>query len=196
VANQFRRQAGVMSLVAGLAAGCGVSDAGSRAGLVRPAVTSVPSGTSDPQARRAVLAYERFLLAVSRAQQKPMPDSSRYPDSADFGQYSFDPIESEYEARLQVLIKDGAHFRGPRPTPHLTVTAIDPDMSPWPTVTLSDCQTGLDRWQAVDARTGKPVARQDPMVPRPYGAKITVVYKLQTWGVRTITMDPDRTCPD
>jgi hypothetical protein len=194
VASLFLRRIGSLTVMAFLTAGCVATGGSDQVGLVRPAETSVPKGTSDPRVRAAVTAYQKFTEAVVRAQQKTEPSPS--PSVAEFGQFSFDPVEGEYQARLKLLHRAKAHFRGTPPQSHLRVTSIDPDASPWPTVTLSDCQTGHEQWQAVDVRTGKPAPGQEPMVPRPYGATITVVYHQQHWGVHTISLDSSRTCPD
>jgi len=184
-----------MLVVAGVAAGCGVSGAAPEAGRIRPAETSVPKGTSDPRARGAVAAYEAFSRTTIEALKKPLADSRGYPDAADFTRFSFDPVESEFEATMKLLSQANGQFRGTPPQSHLTVTSIDQDASPWPTVTLSDCKTGQDAWQAFSVGSNKRLPGLEPSIPSPYGATITVIYNQQRWGVNTITLDSSRTCP-
>lgn len=203
--NQFRRNGPIMGatgpimvatgLAAGLAAGCSASSA-PPAGLRRPAETAIPEGTSDPRARPAVKVYEEFLRALARAQQKPLADETRYPPNADFSQFSFDPVEGEYGARVIGLSRAKREFRGTPPQSHVVVSSIDPDAAPWPMVTLSDCQTGRAAWRAFDTRTGKPVPSQEAIVPTPFGMTVTVIYTRLRWGVNTITLDSTRTCSD
>ena len=183
-----------MVAVAGLVVGCGVAGGSDDAGQLRPAQTSIPKGTSDPQVKPALEAYQKFTLATVRAQQNPLPNSNAYPARANFTQYSFDPIAAEFESSIKALSLAKSAFRGVPPESHITVTSIDPDAQPWPTVTLSDCQTGQDGWQAFDTRTNKPVPNQEPRIPSPYGAIVTMVYNQQHWGVNSIKMDEDRKC--
>jgi hypothetical protein len=182
--------------VAGLAAGCSVSDHGPPPGLRRPAETSVPEGTSDPRARPAIQAYQDFVRAAARAQQKPVAAEGDYPQDADFSQYSVDPVVAEYGARVAGLSQAKQEFRGTPPQSHIEVMSIDPDAAPWPAVILSDCQTGRAGWQVFDTRTGRPVADAVPAVPEPFGVTVTVIYSRLRWGVSTITLDSTRTCPD
>lgn len=196
MANLILRRAGALLVVVGLLSGCALGDQAKPAGLLRPAETSVPKGTGDPRVQAAVAAYEKFTEAVARAQQKPVPKQEDYPERADFRRFSFDPVEGEYEARLKALSDANGQYRGTPPTSNLQVKSIDPDARPWPTITLSDCQTGLEQWRAVEARTGRPLSVQEPTVPRPYAITITVIYNQLTWGVNTISMDRTRTCPD
>jgi hypothetical protein len=182
-------------VIAGLAAGCGGNQS-STGVAVRPAQTSFPRGTEDPLVKPAVSAYENFLKATAEAQQKPVAQSTNYPAAADFTRYSFDPIAGEFEASVRGLSVSKQQYRGDPPQSHLKVIAIGEDASSLPMVTLSDCQTGVEKWQVFDTRTGKVVPNQEPRIPRPYGATITVVYNQQRWGVNTITMDTKRTCPE
>jgi hypothetical protein len=181
---------------AGLATGCSAGDDRAPAGLLRPAETSVPKGTDDPRVGPAVEAYQRFLQAAAAAQQKPVADEASLPKEADFSLFSFDPIVSEYAARIRGLSLAKREFRGTPPQSNLTVTSIDPDAPNFPTVTLSDCQTGLDNWQLFDITTGKSVVDQEPTIPRPFGVSVSVIYSRQRWGVHTITLDSTRTCQE
>lgn len=177
-------------------AGCSTGDQREPAGLLRPAETSIPKGTDDPRVGPAVQAYQDFLQAAAAAQQKPVPDEASLPEEADFSLFSFDPIVSEYAARIRGLSLAKREFRGTPPQSNLTVTSIDADAPRWPTVTLSDCQTGLDNWQLFDTKTGKSVVDPEPTIPRPFGVSVSVIYSRQHWGVHTITLDSTRTCQD
>jgi hypothetical protein len=182
-------------VIAALAARC-AGNQPSDGAAVRPAQTSFPRGTEDPLVKPAVSAYQNFLKAIAEAQQKPVAQSRNYPAAADFTRYSFDPVAGEFEAAVRGLSVAKQHYQGDPPQSHLKVVAIDQDASPLPMVTLSDCQTGVEKWQVFDTQTGKVVPHQEPRIPSPYGATITVVYNEQRWGVNTITMDPQRTCPE
>ena len=189
--------AGAISVITGstgLVAGCSTGEESAPAGLLRPAETSIPKGTDDPRVSPAVQAYQAFLRAAAAAQQKPVADQASLPKEADFSLFSFDPIVSEYAARIRGLSLAKREFRGTPPQSNLAVTSIDPDAPRWPTVTLSDCQTGLDNWQLFDITTGKAVVDQEPTIPRPFGVSVSVIYSRQHWGVHTITLDSTRTC--
>jgi hypothetical protein len=189
------RKMTLMLAVAGTAAGCAMGGGGGDgAALARPAETAVPKGTEDPRAKPAVQAYESFTQAVIRAQQKPVAEPSAYPETANFTRYSFDPIAGEIEATIKLLSLEKREVRGTPPRSRITVTSIDPDARPWPTVTLSDCPAGRQGWQAFDIRTSKPVTDVEPRIPPPNVATITVVFTEQHWGVHTITLDSTRAC--
>ncbi len=190
------RKTGQIAVLAGLVAGCSAAgSATDQAGRVRPAQTSLPRGTEDPQVRAAVLAYEDFILAFNQAQRKPAADVKALPENADFTRFSFDPIAAEFEATVRKLSLAKSEYRGTPPRSHVTLTSVDPDATPWPTVTLSDCQTGQDEWKAFNTQANKPVPNQEPRVQRPYGTVVTVIYNHERWGVNTIRADPTRTCP-
>jgi hypothetical protein len=194
VASPFHRSIGMIAGVAGLVAGCALGAEANRTSPLRPAQTSLPRGTDEPQAKGAVQAYEAFNLAVIEAQRKPIPPQGVYPKPANFALYSFDPIASEFQTVVRKLSLDKQEFRGPPPTSNIRLSSIDPDAAPWPTVTLSDCQTGREDWKVFDTRTNKPVADQRPRIESPYGMVVTVIFNREHWGVNAIRMDPSRKC--
>ncbi len=194
--NPLLARLGPLLVVTALVAACGSNGDQSAAGRVRPAETAIPDGVKDPRVAPAVAAYQLFQSAVAHSQEKPLAAAGEYPEGSDFTRYSFEPISTEFEAEIKRLKLANGQFRGTPPTSNVTVVSIDPDANPWPEVTLSDCQTGQAGWQAVDTRTGDPLPDIAPRVPRPYGITISMVYNQQHWGVNTMSMDPDRTCPD
>jgi hypothetical protein len=133
---------------------------------------------------------------VIQAQQRPSATPGAYPAAADFTRYSFDPVQGEFEGALKKLSTVKGAARGTPPTSNLTVTSIDTDGAPWPTVTLWDCQTGQEDWQVVDTTTNRPLpALQALQAPAQSGTVVTVIFYQQRWGVNTIRTDPSRTCP-
>jgi hypothetical protein len=153
-----------------------------------------PATTIDPQAEPAIAAYNAFAKAAQNAERAPRPLGSDYPSAADFTRYSFDPLRSEFLGYVASLAEQDIQFRGAPPTSNVTVTSVDLRGKPYPTVTLSDCPTGTENWQAYDS-AGKQLPVASPSsAPPPYLITAKVIFYKERWGVQSTTADTSRTC--
>ena len=108
---------------------------------------------------------------------------TRFMDGYAFGYYTGVDVESQ-----------GVEFRGTPDTLHVTVSDIDLQASPWPTVMLKDCQTGGD-WQEYSIKTGKKVPlAENSDVPPPYLITARMIFYKNHWGLHSTTADKSRTC--
>ena len=188
---------GLLIVLAGvLLAGCSDSDVKAEPGVTGSPTASIPSPTStiDPEALPAVQAYEAFTDAGRAAARHPFGKDDKIPSDADFTKYSYDPVRAQYETYIWNLDLQGAEYRGTMPTPHVTVKSTDLKAKPWPTVTLSDCQTGDSDWRLYNVKTGKPQPRATQSVSPPYRSTVTVIFFEKRWGVQKIELDSSRTC--
>ena len=156
--------------------------------------TASPTSTIDPKALPAVEAYKAFFRAFRNAQRRPFSLDDKIPAAADFTKYSFDPFRTEYRGYIWGLVRDGGEYRGTPPTLNVRVSSVDTAAKPYPTVTLSDCQTGDGDWRYYDAQTGKLQPRKPPKVKPPYRSTVTMILHDKRWGVKSLTLDTSRTC--
>jgi hypothetical protein len=156
--------------------------------------TSSPTPTLDSRAQPAVTAYESFQATAHQAQRHPVAQGQSWPTGADFTKYSFDPIRASYEAYIWSLRAEGVEFRGTPDTSHVSVKSINLGASPWPLVTLTDCQTGGD-WNAYVIKTGKKLSLAgNGSAPPPYLITAKIIYFDGHWGLQSNTADKTRTC--
>ena len=144
--------------------------------------------------RPAVDAYLAFSHRLAKSLADPWEDDGMYPADADFGPYSTYPARDQYRRFVSVLRSEHLEFRGTPPESHLSVTTVDLDAQPSPTVVLTDCQSGLDEWVARDERTGR---AHPALTPNPGGdgLAVTVVREEGAWVVTTILPEEDSACP-
>jgi len=184
-----------VGVIGGLVAGCMPTSAASEINVVAPPATAIPSGTADPRAAAAVSTYREFVKATNHLMRHPvLPTDSVYPEASDFTRYSVDPVQSQYESFVAMLVKSRHAFRGTAPKSSITVTSIDLQATPYASITLSDCQTKRDRWRAYDTRTEVMNPKMTPGFAAPYGITVTVVLAQQRWKVQTIKPDPAGLC--
>jgi hypothetical protein len=189
------RRTSVLLIAVGLTTGCLTDTSRSEVSVVQPAATVIPSGTKDPRASAAVSTYAAFNRTLHHALRHPEGMvGSTYPDASDFVRYSADPVQSQYASFISILNRTHHAFRGTPPKSNVTVTSIDLKATPYPLITLSDCQTDRDTWRAYDVRKNTMNPQLTPSVPAPYGITVTVAYVLQRWKVETIKPDPAGMC--
>jgi hypothetical protein len=160
--------------------------------------TGAPLPSSTPtisaEAVPAVQAYEAFNDAARNAARHPYGKGDVKPAGADFTRYTWDPFRGEYTSYIWGLAEQGLEYRGTPPTPHITVTSVELKAKPWPTVTLSDCQTNSSNWNLYNAKTGAVQPRASQKVRPPYRSTVTMIRYKKQWGVQKITLDSSRTC--
>lgn len=159
-----------------------------------PSTVTSPSASSDPQAAAAVAAYEAFWRAAVNAQRHPVAADDTYPQAADFARFSFDPVRATYTGFISGLAAQGVQFRGTPPTPRVSVISVEPEASPYPVVTLRDCQTPAPEWNEYEVATGKQVLRASANVPPPYEITAKVIFYKEHWGLQSTTTNTSRTC--
>jgi hypothetical protein len=182
-------------IAAGLIAGCMATAPQNQITVMTPAATAIPSGTADPRAAGAVNTYLAFVRTTNYLQRHPAPAvNGRYPEAANFAKYSVDPIQAQYEAFVRNLVRSRHAFRGAEPKSDVTVRMIDLAASPYPVVTLADCQTDRANWRAYNTQTNAMNPQMTPAIPAPYWIIIVLVRIQQRWKVQTIKPDPAGTC--
>ena len=139
-------------------------------------------------------AYESFIAARQNAQRRPFGEDEKPPADADVAPYAFDPMLARSNAYIWSLKLQDMEFRGTPPAPHVSVTSISLDASPWPTVILSDCLTGGKDWVAHNAKSGAALPTTTPSIAPPYRSTVTVIEFENRWGVRDIKLDSSATC--
>ena len=161
-----------------------------------PSTPATPSATPtiDQTALPAVSAYMKFNTAAINAERHPLAHGKDWPELADIRKYSFDPIRAEYEAYIWGLEAQGVAYRGEPATPHITVTKVDLNASPWPTVTIEDCQTG-GSWAEYVIDSGKrvPLAGNGKFPP-PYLITAQIIRFKGHWGIQSTSADKSHTC--
>jgi hypothetical protein len=184
----------ILIILLSLAAACTGSDVTTQPLTPAPTPTPSPTSSIDPRAQPAVRAYEAFSDRAKNALRKPFGANDRPPVDADFTRYAFDPFLAEYQSYVWGLKHDGVQFRGTPPKRHIAVTSIELDAAPWPTITLSDCQTEGSGWRAYDVKTGAALPQTKPSVPPPYPSTVSMILYKNRWGVQKIKVDASRTC--
>jgi hypothetical protein len=174
-------------------AGCQDGGVTKQPGTPTTTTPSTPTSNVDARALPALRAYRQFIAASQNAKRKPVAQGEKYPRASDFNRWSFDPARAEYETYIWSLALGDVEFRGTPPQSHARVEEIDLDASPYPTVHVSDCQTG-GNWVGYDTKLGKVLPTPKPSVAPPYLSKSTVIYFRKRWGVSTIKVDTSRTC--
>lgn len=177
-----------------VASGCSITP-DSRMSDLRPADTVVARGTADPRAAPAIAAYEAFMAAAVTAQRHPVGAGYRVPAAADLSRLAFDPVRAEYELFVKHLAATHLRFRGDAPTSQLTVTRIDLDAQPWPTIALADCRMTPASWLPHDTRNDEATAMQWPGLQEAGPVAVTMVFYQQHWGVQTILPTKSPSCP-
>lgn len=176
------------------------SPASSSASVSPSANASLTSSTSssavDARAQPAVDAYENFWETSMAANASPFAPASTPTASEDFTKFSFDPARANQLTYVAQLVQSGVAWKGSHPTPRLSVTAIDLEASPYPTVTLRNCPTPAPTWQAYYLATGKPVPGNPSAVPLPYEITVQMIKYQGQWGVKSLTSDSSKTCTD
>ena len=153
-----------------------------------------PASSIDPKALPAVEAYEAFTRASVEAERRPVAQGEKWPDGADFTKHSFDPIKTSYAVYIWDLKSQGVEYRGTPDSQHISVARIDLKASPWPTVTLTDCQTGGE-WNEYSIKTGKKVPLVESKdVPPPYLITARMIFYKRHWGLYSTKADKSRTC--
>ena len=193
------KQAAVLILPAAvLIAGCQDSgvDAQPGASVSTTSASAAPSPTVPvaPEAQPAVAAYRAFNDAASAAALHPFGSGDKVPADADFTKFSFDPIKSQYRILIWGLADRGWEYRGTPPQTHADVKSIHLKANPYPTVTLTDCQSGTDKWLIHDAKTGAVQPQATGKVPPPNPSTVTMILYKKSWGVSKIDVDTSRTC--
>jgi hypothetical protein len=161
---------------------------------VSPGSDPSTDASSDPQAAAAVGAYIAFWDAANEASRHPLPVTSTYPASADFTRYSFDPIRAQYVAYLGSLAQQGVRFSGTPPVPRVEVSRVSASATPYPTVSLTDCQASDTDWHAVVTETGRRVPDVPTTVAAPYLITAKLIYFQGHWGLQSTSTDTSRTC--
>jgi hypothetical protein len=177
-----------------LTAACTGSDVTTQPLTPAPTPTPSPTSSIDPRALPAVTAYEAFTDAAVNAQRKPIAPGEKWPSGADFTKHSFDPIKTQFMNYIWYLESRGLEYRGTPDTPHISVKSMALDATPWPTVVLTDCQTG-GTWDEYVIKTGKrvPLAGNGP-APPPYLNTVKMIQYKGHWGIHSTTADKSRTC--
>ncbi len=153
-----------------------------------------PTPTVDPRAQSAVAAYESFSDRAKNALRHPYGADDHPLPSEDFAKYAFDPFLAEYQSYVWGLEHDGVQFRGTPPTHNISVKSIAMQASPYPRVTLEDCETHGGNWRAYDTKSGTALPQSTPTMPPPYQSTITMILFQKHWGVEKIDVDASRTC--
>lgn len=156
--------------------------------------TSVPTSTIDPKALPAVQAYEASVVATRAAQRAPFGLDDPIRGDADFTKTTFDPFRTQTRGYIAELADQGGEYRGAPPRVNVVVESVDLNADPWPTVILSDCQSGSTSWRLYNAKTGAAQPRATPKVSPPYRITVTVIFYKKHWGVQKLTTDSSRTC--
>jgi hypothetical protein len=156
--------------------------------------SSSTSSAVDARAQPAVDAYENFWATSMAANASPFAPASTPAASEDFTKFSFDPARANQLTYVAQLVQSGVAWKGSHPTPRLSVTAIDLEASPYPTVTLTNCPTPAPTWQAYYLATGKPVPGNPSAVPLPYEITVQMIKYQGQWGVQSLTSDSSKTC--
>ena len=115
------------------------------------------------------------MAAVVTAEMHPSPLGAHWPPKADFGRWSFDPLQEKVAVYLAGLSQQGAAFRGTAPRLRLHVIKLDLSANPRPTVILSNCPTVAPTWQEYLTATGKRVPFTRPTVKPPYLVRIKMI---------------------
>ena len=92
------------------------------------------------------------------------------------------------------LDTSGIAFRGTPPSPRITVTDIDLDADPHPTVSLTNCPTAAPTWTAFSVADDTAVPTTTPAVPPPHRLTVTVIQAQGRWGVAEVDADEGATC--
>jgi hypothetical protein len=156
--------------------------------------TSTPSPSSDPRAGPAVEGYKSFWTTANNASRAPLAAGEAYPPAADFTRFSFDPVQSQYTAFLASMAADGVRYRGNPPTPRVTVTKVELEAKPYPTVILHDCQSPAPDWRAYVTDTGELVPRPSTTIQPPYLVTAKMIFYRGHWGLQSTSTDSSRTC--
>lgn len=161
----------------------------------QPSATVTATGSATrAQAALAVEAYQAFWRAAINAQRHPVAAGDAYPQEADFARFSFDPVRATYTGFIAGLATQGVQFRGTPPTPRVSVISVEPAATPYPVVTLRDCQTPAPDWNEYVVATGKQVPKASAAVQPPYEITAKVIFYEGHWGVQATTTDTSRTC--
>jgi hypothetical protein len=186
-----RRSVVGLALLAGTLSACSHSGVHAQSPPASTATTATPISTSsaDPEVAPAVTAYARFQAAAAQAENKPVP----HPGKVASDPYTFDPLRTEYERYIWGLAAHHIAFKGPSGISHPKVTASDLTASPYPTVTVTDCLTGVAR-HSFNSKTGAALPDPTYKVPPPYEATSVVIEYKGVWGVKSYQVDSSRTC--
>jgi len=153
-----------------------------------------PTSTIDPRAQPAGSADENFNETTNKAQRHPVAHDQEWPPASDFSKTSFDPIRAAFTSYIWTLKEQGLEYRGTPDTPHISVKSIHLKAKPWPTILLTDCQTG-GNWHLYVIRTGKRApSAEKGKAPPPYLVTVKMIYFDGHWGVHSTTADKSRTC--
>jgi hypothetical protein len=156
--------------------------------------TSSSLATTDPRSVPAIVVYRKFMAAVVTAEMHPSPLGAKWPPRADFGRWSFDPLQEKVAVYLAGLSAQGAAFRGTAPRLRLRVLKVDLSENPRPTVILSNCPTVAPTWHEYLTATGKNVPFTKPAVKPPYLVRIKMIKVDGRWGASVATPDTSATC--
>ena len=161
----------------------------------RPAIASAsPSPIIDSLSLPALRAYEAGIRASNAAARHPYGKGDHIPRGADFAKYMFDPLLSQYKFYIWGLAASDYEYRGTPPTINVVVKSVHLAAKPWPTVTLSDCSTGVQGWKVYNAKTGEVEPIVKKRVAPPYRSTVTMILYEKRWGIKKIALDATRTC--
>jgi len=182
------RTAAIVAVLLTSTAACTQSN-GVKTQPITPAPTAsnpTPTATIDHRAQPAVNAYEAFGVSANNAQRHPIGQDQKWPAGADFTKTSFDPLRAQFMGYIWSLKAQGVEYRGTPDTSHIAVKAIRLEAKPWPTIMLTDCQTGGD-WDEYVIKTGKRVPSENGKVPPPYLITVKMIYYKDHWGAQSQT---------
>jgi hypothetical protein len=151
--------------------------------------TPTTSASIDPRLQPAVTVYLMFQDTIAQAEGRPVVHPSTVVTDA----YTFDPLHTELERYIWGLASQHIAFRGPSGTSHPVVTSSDLAASPYPSVTIRDCRTGIEQHSyntKTDAQLPDPTFSAAP----PFAATAVVIKYKGAWGVQSFKTDQTRTC--
>lgn len=180
--------------VGGCSADAGVEDSATGTRSTSESTSPVPSSTIPPEADAAVKAYEAFWRAANNAKRQPVRIDEPLPRGADFTRHSFDPARTTYLGYIAGLKAQGVQFRGAPPQPRIRVAKVETSAKPYPTVTLTDCQSPAPTWNEYVVESGKRVPAVTASVLPPYEITARMIFYRQHWGLQSVTTDTSRTC--
>ncbi len=159
-----------------------------------PTISPSASSTVDPLALPALRAYEAGIEATRNAARHPFDEGDQIAAKADFTRYMFDPFLTTYKFYIWNMAETSGEYRGTPPRLNVVIKSLNLSAKPWPTVILSDCQTGGKDWRLYDSRTGKVQPRVKQKVSSPYQSTVTMIFFEKHWGIQKLTLDKSRTC--
>lgn len=179
------------------------SPASTTSSSTRASTTSAPphtpttssSAPADPRVAAAVRAYDMFSASANYAQAHPPKKiGDALPPRGDFRPYSFDPAQGQVLSYVFSLTADSVAYRGTPPSPRTSVTFVQLNAAPYPSVILNDCPTAPADWTTYYRATGKRTGDKPGQVKPPYVVTVRMIFYKKHWGVYKLSPNATRTC--